>query len=50
MVHAGSHDLTSARQYVQQVIWLHQGQILRGSVAELLSGEKIAEILGLELT
>jgi ABC-type Mn2+/Zn2+ transport system ATPase subunit len=45
-----SHDLTTVRQYVQQVIWLHQGQLLQGSVAELLSREKIAEILRLEPT
>lgn len=44
-----SHDLPMVRTYVERVIWLHQGNVLQGSVAELLTAEKIEEILGLEM-
>jgi ABC-type Mn2+/Zn2+ transport system ATPase subunit len=44
-----NHDLPAVRKTVQQVIWLHQGRILFGPVAELLSREKIEEIMDLEL-
>jgi hypothetical protein len=30
------------------VTWLHQGKVLQGSVSELLTPEKIEEILNLE--
>lgn len=42
-----SHDLPMVRAYVQNVIWLHQGEVLSGPVAELLTPEKIEEILAL---
>ena len=44
-----SHDLPIVRTYVQRVIWLHQGSVLQGSVSELLTAEKIEEILDLEM-
>ena len=44
-----NHDLTAVRKSVGQVIWLHQGKVLFGTVAELLSREKIEEIMELEL-
>jgi ABC-type Mn2+/Zn2+ transport system ATPase subunit len=44
-----SHDLPVVRSYVQQVIWLHQGRVLQGAVAELLTPQKIEEILDLEM-
>jgi len=44
-----NHDLTAVRKTVEQVIWLHQGKVLFGPVAELLSREKIEEIMELEL-
>ena len=43
-----SHDLPMVRSYVQHVIWLHQGHILQGPVNELLTPEKIEEILDLD--
>ena len=43
-----SHDLATVRQYAQDVIWLHQGKVLHGPVQELLSRDKIEEILDLE--
>ena len=45
-----NHDLPVVRKYAQNVIWLHQGKILQGAVSELLSREKIEEILDLQLT
>jgi ABC-type Mn2+/Zn2+ transport system ATPase subunit len=44
-----SHDLPIVRAYVQHVIWLHQGQVLQGPVNQLLTAEKIEEILDLEM-
>jgi ABC-type Mn2+/Zn2+ transport system ATPase subunit len=44
-----SHDLPVVRTAVQEILWLHQGQILQGPVGELLSPEKIEAILHLEM-
>ena len=44
-----SHDLPIVRTYMQRVIWLHQGKVLEGSAKELLTAEKIEEILDLEI-
>jgi ABC-type Mn2+/Zn2+ transport system ATPase subunit len=44
-----SHDLTTVRQYAADVIWLHEGRVLHGAVSDLLSPDKIAELLDLEL-
>lgn len=42
-----SHDLPTVRRYVERVIWIHQGRLLHGTAKELLSREKIEEILDL---
>jgi len=44
-----THDLPLVRKHAQQVIWLHQGQILHGTVAELLTPERMAEVFELEI-
>ena len=44
-----THDLPLVRKHAQQVIWLHQGKVLRGSAAELLSRERMAEIFEMEV-
>ena len=44
-----NHDLTAVRKAVEEVIWLHQGKVLFGPVGELLSREKIEEIMELEI-
>jgi len=44
-----THDLPLVRKHAQQVIWLHGGKVLCGSTAELLSPERIAEILEVEI-
>ena len=43
------HDLPMVRAYMQNAIWLHQGHVLEGPVSELLTPEKIEEILDLEM-
>jgi ABC-type Mn2+/Zn2+ transport system ATPase subunit len=43
-----NHDLAAVRNAAQEVIWLHQGKVLHGPVKELLSREKIEEIMELE--
>jgi len=43
-----SHDLATVRQYARDVIWLHERQVVHGAVSELLSRDKIEELLDLE--
>src|SRR2546422_849342 len=43
-----SHDLTTVRQYAEEVIWLHEGRVVHGPVNELLTRDKIEELLSLE--
>ena len=43
-----THDLPLVRQHARQVLWLHEGRVLCGTVAELLTPDRMAEILGLE--
>ena len=44
-----THDLSLVRQRAQQIIWLHQGRILHGTVAELFTPEHMAEIFEMEV-
>jgi len=44
-----THDLPLVRKHAQQVIWLHQGRVLRGTATELLSRERMAEIFETEV-
>jgi len=44
-----THDLPLVRKHAQQVIWLHDGKVLCGPAAELLSPERMAEILEMEI-
>ena len=44
-----SHDLTTVRENAKAVIWLHEGKVLHGAVSELLTLDKIQELLDLEL-
>ncbi len=39
-----THDFAAVRQYAEQVIWLHEGNVLHGPARELLSTERMAEI------
>ncbi|MBA4149019.1 MAG: metal ABC transporter ATP-binding protein [Verrucomicrobia bacterium] len=40
-----NHDLPMVRRYVEEVIWLRNGTIVQGPASELLSREKIEELL-----
>jgi ABC-type Mn2+/Zn2+ transport system ATPase subunit len=44
-----THDLALVRKHAQQVIWMYQGRILQGTVAELLTPERMAEIFEMEI-
>ena len=44
-----THDLPLVRKHAEQVIWLHQGLIMIGTVAELLAPERMAQILEMEI-
>jgi len=44
-----THDLPLVRKHAQQVVWLHQGKVLLGTAAELLSRERMAEIFEMEV-
>ncbi len=44
-----THDLPLVRKHAQQIIWLHQGKVLHGSVAELFTLERMAEIFEMEI-
>ena len=45
-----THDLPLVRKHAQQIIWLHQGKVLHGTAAELLSRERMAEIFEMEIS
>ena len=42
-------DLMTVRRYAREVVWLHGGRVLHGSVGDLLSQDKIVEPLSLKL-
>jgi ABC-type Mn2+/Zn2+ transport system ATPase subunit len=44
-----THDLPLVRKHAQQVVWLHEGKVLHGTVAELFTRERMAEIFEMEL-
>jgi ABC-type Mn2+/Zn2+ transport system ATPase subunit len=44
-----THDLHIVRQHAQQVIWLFEGRVLHGPVAEMLRPERLREIFKMEV-
>jgi zinc transport system ATP-binding protein len=40
-----THDFASARHYAEHVIWLHEGTVHYGPTADLLSADRMAEML-----
>lgn len=44
-----THDLPLVKKHAQQIIWLHNGAVLHGSVAELFTPERMAEIFEMEV-
>ncbi len=45
-----NHDLRAVRQHAQEVIWINGEKLLQGPVSELLTREKLEDILKLQLT
>ena len=41
-----NHDLPAMRRYVNDVIWIHDGRLLRGPVDDLLRGDTVDELPG----
>ena len=44
-----THDLPLVRKHAQQIIWLHNGAVLHGKVAELFTPERMAAIFEIEV-
>jgi len=44
-----THDLPLVRKHAQQIIWLHDGAVLCGTVAELFTPERMAAIFEMEV-
>jgi len=43
-----THDLPLVRKHAQKIIWLHNGAVLHGTVAELFTPKHMAEIFEME--
>ncbi|MEI9863250.1 MAG: metal ABC transporter ATP-binding protein [Limisphaerales bacterium] len=44
-----THDLPLVKKHAQQIIWLHSGAVLHGTVKELFTPERMAEIFEMEV-
>ena len=44
-----SHDLGTVRQYAELALWVHHDHLLQGPASELLSRERIEQIMDIEL-
>ena len=44
-----THDLPLVRKHAQQIIWLHNGAVLHGTVGELFTPERMAKIFEMEV-
>jgi ABC-type Mn2+/Zn2+ transport system ATPase subunit len=44
-----THDLPLVRKHARQVVWLHEGKVLNGTAAELLTPARLAEIFEMEI-
>ncbi len=45
-----THDISLVRKHAHQVIWLHEGKVLQGTVAELFTPERMAGIFEMEIS
>jgi ABC-type Mn2+/Zn2+ transport system ATPase subunit len=41
-----THNFADVRRHAEQVIWLHDGTVFHGAAHELLTAERVAEMLG----
>jgi ABC-type Mn2+/Zn2+ transport system ATPase subunit len=44
-----THDFATVRRHAGQVIWLHEGKLYHGVASEILTADRMAEILGTEI-
>lgn len=44
-----THDLPIVREHAQQVVWLHQGKVMHGPVADMLLPSRLASIFEMEV-
>jgi ABC-type Mn2+/Zn2+ transport system ATPase subunit len=44
-----THDLPIVRKHAQHVVWLHEGKVLHGTVAEIFTPERLADIFEMEV-
>ncbi|HUK81900.1 MAG TPA: metal ABC transporter ATP-binding protein [Verrucomicrobiae bacterium] len=44
-----THDLPLVRKHAQQVVWLHEGEVVHGTVADLFTPERMAEVFEMEI-
>ncbi len=44
-----THDLPLVKKHAQQIVWLHNGEVLHGSVVELFTPQRMAEIFEMEV-
>jgi ABC-type Mn2+/Zn2+ transport system ATPase subunit len=44
-----THDLPLVKKHAQQIIWLHNGTVLHGRVADLFTPERMAQIFEMEV-
>jgi ABC-type Mn2+/Zn2+ transport system ATPase subunit len=45
-----NHDLAAMRKYIQHVLWLHEGKLTQGNADELLTRDKLEEMLKLQFS
>ena len=45
-----NHDLAAMRKYIQHVLWLHEGKLTQGGADELLTRDKLEEMLKLQFS
>ncbi len=45
-----THDMPLVKKHAEKIIWLHNGEVLHGSVAELFTPERMAEIFEMEIS
>ena len=44
-----THDLPIVRKHAQHVVWLHEGQVLHGTVVEIFTPKRLADIFEMEV-
>jgi ABC-type Mn2+/Zn2+ transport system ATPase subunit len=45
-----NHDLAAMRQFIQYVLWLQEGRVTQGRADELLTRDRLEEMLKLQFS